>query len=122
MLKKFTSKHLKIQLTSLRNAQSGEQLEQDEYHSTPNIDSSNGASQSGVPLTPWIDRQSGEQLEQDEYHSTPGLDGSPEYKVTRRSQIDRQPGEQVHQNDYYSAPDTYPPTGTGSQQFRVPST
>ena len=83
MLKKFTSKHLKIQLTSLRNAQSGEQLEQNEYHSTPGLD---GLPEYKVPRRSQIDRQPGEQVHQNDYYSAPGTyppngNGSQQFRV-----------------------------------------
>src|SRR6266446_1744804 len=83
MLKKFTSKHLKIQLTSLRNAQSGEQLEQNEYHSTPGLD---GSPEYKVPRRSQIDRQPGEQVHQNDYYSAPGTyppngNGSQQFRV-----------------------------------------
>jgi len=64
--------------------QPGEQREQDEYYSTPDIYPSNGARQFRVPLTPRLNGQPGEQREQDECYSAPGVppsNGSSQFKV-----------------------------------------
>ncbi len=78
------SKNFKRSRVSLSTVQPGEQREQDEYYSTPDIYPSNGARQFRVPLTPRLNGQPGEQREQDECYSAPGVppsNGSSQFKV-----------------------------------------
>jgi cellulose synthase/poly-beta-1,6-N-acetylglucosamine synthase-like glycosyltransferase len=68
----------------LSTVQPGEQIEQDEYYSTPDIYPSNGAQQFRAPLTPRLNGQPGEQIQQDECYSAPGVppsNGSSPLKV-----------------------------------------
>ena len=60
----------------LRKVQPGKQKQQDQYHSTPDINSSNGSSQFRTPLTPQFDAHPGEQKQQDQYYSTPEVPSS----------------------------------------------
>ena len=72
-------------LAFLRDVQPGEQIEQDECHSTPGAYQLNGSSEYQVPRRPQIDRQSGEQVHQNNHYSAPGTyppngNGSQQFK------------------------------------------
>lgn len=78
------SKNVKIPRVSLSTVQPGEQIEQDEYYSTPDIYPSNGAQQFRAPLTSRLNGQPGEQIQQDECYSAPWVppsNGSSPLKV-----------------------------------------
>jgi cellulose synthase/poly-beta-1,6-N-acetylglucosamine synthase-like glycosyltransferase len=96
----IVSKNFKRPPASLRNAQPGEQIQQDQYHSTPDIYSSNGSSQFKVPLTPRFDAQPGEQIQQDQYYSTPDIylsNGARQFRVPLTLRPAAQTGEQLAQ-------------------------
>ncbi len=78
------SKNSKGPPASLRNAQPGEQIEQDQYYATPDIYLSKGTSQFRVPLIPRLDAQTGEQVKQNGHSSASGTysaNGTPQFRV-----------------------------------------
>jgi cellulose synthase/poly-beta-1,6-N-acetylglucosamine synthase-like glycosyltransferase len=78
------SKQFKRPPASLRNAQPGEQIEQDQYYSVPDIYLSNGSSQFRVPLTSRLDAQPAEQVEQNGHYPASGMyspNGTLQFRV-----------------------------------------
>ena len=117
------SKHFKRPSASLHNAQPGEQLEQDQYYSVPDIYLSEGASQFRVPFMPRLDAQPAEQVKQNGHSPAPGSyspNGTQQFRMPLAPFHNVQPVEKVKQNGHSPEAGSYSPNGT--QQFRVPPT
>ncbi len=117
------SKQFKRPPASSVNAQPGEQVEQDQYYSVPDVYLSNGSSQFRAPLTPFHNVQPIEQIEQNGHYPASGMyspNGTSQFRAPLTPFHDVQPIEQIEQNGHYPASGMYSPNGT--PQFRVPPT
>ena len=98
--------------------QYGEQIQQDQYNSTPHIHTSRDAAPFGVPHRPRFAVQTGEQVEQRGYGSTSDSD-TPEETQQFEAALTPPPVEGVSHHGSHTSSGS--PSLKGSQQFKEPA-